>query len=209
MHASSFGFFLNISRFSTSALLPLNFGHQSRPSPGLLSTVYLLGIHLSPEVQPQDLESLLLMKALRDTALDLSSSNPHPYRVLHTIQAETLLGYYFFRNGNILEAKRHSSSAASLALECRLNTFRSSRQSPAALADGLNGLPASKNIVEEGERINGFWAVFTLYRNISVAVDPSGSVCGVFDAPGCQIDTPWPLDMESYKQVGCLNLFPM
>jgi hypothetical protein len=139
------------------------------------------------------------MRALRDTASDLSSSKPHPYRVLHTIQAETLLGYYFFRNGNILEAKRHSSSAASLVLGCGLNTFRSTRSS---LADeALSGLPPPKDIIDQGERINGFWAVFTLYRNIAAAVDPPGSVCGVFDAPGCQIDTPWPLDMESYKKV--------
>ncbi|KAE9400650.1 hypothetical protein BT96DRAFT_956796 [Gymnopus androsaceus JB14] len=189
-HASSFGFFLNIPRFSHSALLPLNFGHQSRPSPGLLSTVYLWGIHLSPQVQHKDLEGTLLTRALRDTASDLSSSKPHPYRVLHTIQAEILLGYYFFRNGNILEAKRHSSSAASLALGCRMHTFASSRQSAAAALDGLNGLPIPKDVIEEGEMIK--WIL---------GLDPPGSVCGVFDAPGCQIDTPWPLDMESYKKL--------
>lgn len=150
-----------------------------------------------------------MTRALRDTASDLSSSKPHPYRVLHTIQAEILLGYYFFRNGNILEAKRHSSSAASLALGCRMHTFASSRQSAAAALDGLNGLPIPKDVIEEGEMINGFWAVFTLYRNIAVAVDPPGSVCGVFDAPGCQIDTPWPLDMESYKKVGSFHLLYM
>ncbi|KAJ3866117.1 hypothetical protein EV359DRAFT_37269 [Lentinula novae-zelandiae] len=213
-HASSFGFFLNVSRFTNSALLPLHFGHQSRPCRGLLSTVYLWGIHLSPQTQHKDLENTLLMRALRDTALDLSTSDPHPHRFMHTIQAETLLGYYFFRNGNILEAKRHTSSAASLALGCRLNTLRSSQQqqwssnpilaSAPVVLGGSISLPPPQDPIEEGERINAFWAVFTLYRDVAVAVDPPRSVCGVFDAPGCQIDTPWPLDMDMYKK----NILP-
>ncbi|KAH7878788.1 uncharacterized protein C8R40DRAFT_675847 [Lentinula edodes] len=201
-NAMSFGFFLDHSRFSDSALLPLHFGHQSRPCPGLLSTVYLWGIHLSPQTQREDLEHTLLMRALRDTASDLSTSNPHPNRFMHTIQAETLLGYYFFRNGNILEAKRHASSAASLALGCGLNTLRSSHEQQ-QWSPNIN-LPPSQDAIEEGERINAFWAVFTLYQDVAVTVDSPRSVCGIFDAPGCQIDTPWPLDMDMYKK----NILP-
>ncbi|KAJ3872732.1 hypothetical protein F5051DRAFT_479614, partial [Lentinula edodes] len=201
-NAVSFGFFLEHSRFSDSALLPLDFGHQSRPCPGLLSTVYLWGIHLSPQAQRKDLEHILLMRALRDTASDLSTANPHPHRFMHTIQAETLLGYYFFRNGNILEAKRHASSAASLALGCGLNTLRSSNEQQ-QWSSNIN-LPPPQDPIEEGERINGFWTVFTLYRDVAVTVDPPRSVCGIFDAPGCQIDTPWPLDMDMYRKV-CFN----
>ncbi|KAJ3918799.1 hypothetical protein F5877DRAFT_25088, partial [Lentinula edodes] len=195
------GFFLNHSRFSDSALLPLDFGHQSRPCPGLLSTVYLWGIHLSSPTQHRYLEHTLLMRALRDTASDLSTSNPHPLRFMHTIQAETLLGYYFFRNGEVLQAKRHASSAASLALGCGLNTLRSSHEQQQSSSNNL--LPP-QDAIEEGERINAFWAVFTLYRDISLTVDPLRSVCGVFDAPGCRIDTPWPLDMDMYRKV-CSN----
>ncbi|KAJ3903620.1 hypothetical protein F5879DRAFT_803279, partial [Lentinula edodes] len=201
-NAVSFGFFLDHSRFSDSALLPLDFGHQSRPCPGLLSTVYLWGIHLSPQTQRQDLEYTLLMRALRDTASDLSTSNPHPHQFMHTIQAETLLGYFCFRNGNILEAKRHAASAASLALGCGLNNLRSSHEQQQWMSN-IN-LPPPQDAIEEGERINAFWAVFTLYQDIAVTVDPLRSVCGVFDAPGCRIDTPWPLDMNMYKK----NILP-
>ncbi|KAJ3860957.1 hypothetical protein EV359DRAFT_48132, partial [Lentinula novae-zelandiae] len=201
-NAVSFGFFLEHSRFSSSALLPLDFGHQSRPCPGLLSTVYLWGIHLSSQTQHKDLEHTLLMRALRDTASDLSTSNPHPHRFIHTIQAETLLGYYFFRNGNILEAKWHASSAVSLALGCGLNTLRSSHEQQ-QWSSNIN-LPPPQDAIEEGERINAFWAAFTLYQDIAVTVDPPRSVCGIFDTPGCQIDTPWPLDMDMYKK----NILP-
>ncbi|KAJ3874544.1 hypothetical protein F5051DRAFT_505818 [Lentinula edodes] len=201
-NAVSFGFFLNHSRFSDSALLPLDFGHQSRPCPGLLNTVYLWGIHLSSPTQRRYLEHTLLMRALRDTASDLSTSNPHPHRFMHTIQAETLLGYYFFRNGEVLQAKRHASSAASLALGCGLNTLRSSREQQQSSLN-ISLLPP-QDAIEEGERINAFWAVFTLCRDISLAVDPLRSVCGVFDAPGCRIDTPWPLDMDMYRK----NILP-
>ncbi|KAJ3860961.1 hypothetical protein EV359DRAFT_48130, partial [Lentinula novae-zelandiae] len=201
-NAVSFGFFLDHLRFSDSVLLPLDFGHQSRPCPGLLSTVYLWGIHLSPQTQHKDLEHTLLMRALRDTASDLSTSNPHPHRFIHTIQAETLLGYYFFRNGNILEAKCHASSAVSLTLGCGLNTLRSSHEQQ-QWSSNIN-LPPPQDAIEEGERINAFWAAFTLYQDIAVTVDPPRSVCGIFDTPGCQVDTPWPLDMDMYKK----NILP-
>jgi hypothetical protein len=53
--------------------------------------------------------------------------------------------------------------------------------------------------VEEGERINGFWAVFMLQQNLSVALNPAPLVYCVFEA--LHIDTPWPLEMEQYRQV--------
>lgn len=58
-----------------------------------------------------------------------------------------------------------------------------------------------QNIIEEGEQINGFWGVFTLHKTISFALDPSGSVCGALEAPGLQIDTPWPFDSADYRNV--------
>uniref|UniRef100_A0A0W0F4X5 Xylanolytic transcriptional activator regulatory domain-containing protein n=1 Tax=Moniliophthora roreri TaxID=221103 RepID=A0A0W0F4X5_MONRR len=206
VHSSTFGFFLNMSRFSND-ILTLPQGHLHRPCPGLLSTVYLLGVHLSTSEAPDARrirEQSLLLRALRDTATDLATT--HPNRLLHTIQAETLLAYYFFRAGNILEAKRHASSAASLVLGCGLHRIRSSTNwsassSPVSVGPGgVTSLPGARDAVEEGERINAFWTVFTLSRNLAVAVELSSEVCGMFDAPGMQVDTPWPLDMESYKE---------
>jgi hypothetical protein len=57
-----------------------------------------------------------------------------------------------------------------------------------------------KVTLDEGERINAFWAVLTMYKTVSVAFDSPLEVCGMFEAPGLSIDTPWPLDMDAYKE---------
>ncbi|KAF5372112.1 hypothetical protein D9758_005031 [Tetrapyrgos nigripes] len=231
-HASSFGFFLNVSRFYNAATQPSSFTFPTRPCSALLSTVLLCGFHLSPadypnrspvrdsssssrsQTQTQKQEHEYLLRALRDTAVELCSIshgevNPYPMQrslMLQTIQAEVLLSHYFFRTANITEAKRHASSAASLALASNLHrvwptSTASTPPTPGTQASSYPGVTgAGPDAVEEGERINGFWAVFVLYRNLAVAVDPPSEVCGVFDAPGMQIDTPWPLDMENYKE---------
>ncbi|KAL0579394.1 hypothetical protein V5O48_002619 [Marasmius crinis-equi] len=209
-HSSTFGFFLHTNRFYNASLTQKPLGDSSRPTPGLLRAVYLLAAHLCNTLNSNETyrgrESSMLLLALRETATDLTTA--HPQRFIHTIQAETLLSYYFFRTGNIVEAKRHASGAASLVLACGFHRLRASssatwgaNSSPLAVGPrGSTPLPESRDTVEEGERINAFWTVFTLYRNLAAAVNSASDVCGVFDAPGMQVDTPWPLDMESYKE---------
>lgn len=53
--------------------------------------------------------------------------------------------------------------------------------------------------IEEGERINAFWIVYTLSNCWGVAVGTLSSA--VFESHGSTIDTPWPLDMTDYEQV--------
>ncbi|KAJ6576213.1 hypothetical protein B0H10DRAFT_1963613 [Mycena sp. CBHHK59/15] len=54
--------------------------------------------------------------------------------------------------------------------------------------------------IEEGERINAFWAVFMLQKNLAVALEPPARICGMLEAGGIQIDTPWPLELDEYKK---------
>jgi hypothetical protein len=198
-----FGFFLNINRFRESALLHVPFGHPSRPSPALLSAVYLWGVHLSHSEPLLAQEYTFMTRALQHAATDLLGA--HPNNILHTLQAEILLSYYLFRIGRFLEAKTHAAAAVSLALGCGLQRIRSANLYPPSTI-GLSAEtpislhPASDN-VDEGERINGFWAVFMLHKFISVALELPSSVCGTLEAPGMQIDTPWPLDNLSYAEV--------
>ncbi|KAK6980551.1 hypothetical protein R3P38DRAFT_3334213 [Favolaschia claudopus] len=56
----------------------------------------------------------------------------------------------------------------------------------------------SFRFVEEGERIDGFWAVYMLQKNLAVALEPRSRVCGVFETVGMPIDTPWPLETKDY-----------
>ncbi|KAJ4485845.1 Zn(2)-Cys(6) binuclear cluster domain-containing protein [Lentinula aciculospora] len=203
-HALDMGFFLNLARFQNSALLPLPLGHFSRPCAGLLSAVYLLGLHLSGDADNQ--EHVYLARALAHTANILSST--HPHRIIHAIQAEILLSVYFFRTGRILEGKYHMSAAVSLTLGAQLHKIRASPTGSGNIAiislfqqfnvAGPLLTPPSDQI-EEGERINAFWMVYTLSNCWGVAVGTLSSA--VFESHGSTIDTPWPLDMADYEQV--------
>jgi len=202
-HSAEFGFFLDVPRFRGSTLLPLPFGHHSRPTQALLNAVYLWGLHLSQSEPVFDQEHVMLSRALQQSVTDLLGD--HPQKILHTIQTEVLLAYYFFRTGRFLEAKYHAGGAVSLALGSGLHKTRSLLPSPppilGVVANNEILFEAARDDVEEGERINGFWAVFVLHKILTVALHPPSNVCGALEAPGMQIDTPWPLDIESYQAV--------
>lgn len=179
----------------------------------MLSAIYLWGSHLaaerSPLPQSPGSERHYLQVALKHSALGLTST--HPDRHMHAIQAEVLLAYYFLRIGNFLEARRHSSSALSLAIGCGLHRIRSEYTWPPPTLcttgdeSSVVTLPHPSGPVEEGERIDGFWQVVILSKTLAVAIEVPAEVCGQLEAPGFQIDTPWPLDQTQYEDV-CLFL---
>ncbi|KAF8142202.1 hypothetical protein K438DRAFT_1878645 [Mycena galopus ATCC 62051] len=189
-HAEEFGFFLNWSRFIQSI------AHSTRPS-ALLNALYMWGAHLSSDRQR---EHYFKRKALQAVVAELT-----PESFLHTVQTEVLLSHFFFRTGRFLEARAHTATAAALALGGGLHQIRSLNHPDGPVMEITEDddqeihLRPSADAIEEGERINGFWAVFMLQKNLSVALEPPSRVCGVFEAGGLQIDTPWPLEMADYK----------
>ncbi|KAJ7657768.1 Zn(2)-Cys(6) binuclear cluster domain-containing protein [Mycena polygramma] len=189
-YASEFGFFLNASRFRQSALLPPPLGDHARPSSALLSTVYLWGLRLSGQPNLLAQEPVFLARALNLTSKGLSDT--HPQRVMHTLQAEVLLSYYFFASGRTLEGKYHTTNAISLSLSSSLHLIRSGTQSSA----GILHPPA--DVVEEGERIHAWWTVMIMDRCWAV---------GLCETPGfayrdslAMVDTPWPLEIDDYAK---------
>ncbi|KAJ3864869.1 Zn(2)-Cys(6) binuclear cluster domain-containing protein [Lentinula novae-zelandiae] len=197
-HAKSFGFFLNLRRFISETTLPLTLGDYSRPCPGLICAIYLIGLHLSGATE--DEESAFLSRALLHVSNVLSSS--HPLRLIHGTQAEILLSTYFFRTGRILEGKYHLSAAVSLATCANLHKLRSGLSMgpfvPSVMGMDGHSLPDPKDFIEEGERINAFWTVFTMCNCWGVGVGGFSSM--MFESYGSRIDTPWPLDMEDYEE---------
>jgi len=123
---------------------------------------------------------------------------------LQVIQAKVLLVGYLFRIGQFSAALHESHSASSLAVACGLHKIRTAQPIPAftSFIDRIDlTLQAPRDQIEEGERINAFWAVFFLDRCLAVVFGPP-LVISDMDAPGMQIDTPWPLEMETYERVG-------
>lgn len=203
-NARQFGFFLNRRLFRTSASLKFPLGHHFRPSSALMSTVYLLGIYLSPSPTIRAHESAFLSRALRFTSNALAGS--HPHKIIHALQSEILLSGYFFATGRLLEGKYHCSAAAALAISCELYKIRSAAPLSGIIPPTLVGITRPFNLhppqdsVEEGERIQAFWAVFIMDKCWSVALG-SPSHFTDSDALGTRIDTPWPLTCAEYEQV--------
>ncbi|KAG6902187.1 hypothetical protein C0995_003283 [Termitomyces sp. Mi166 len=195
------GFITIQSLFREATLLPLSFGHPSRPAPAVLSAVYLWGVHLSQSEALLQQEQSFILRALQHAVTGMFGS--HPDIILHTLQAEVLLSYYLLRVGRFIEAKCHTATAVSLAFGAGLHKTRSVHLTvPPTLglsSDIPFSLPPPHDNVEEGERIDGFWTVMVLHKYITVVLEPSTSICGTSEALGIQVDTPWPLDISDYS----------
>lgn len=186
-----------MDRFLEGALLQLPVGHSARACPALLASVYLWGVCLSQDEVLVAQEQIFVARALHNIATTLASE--HPRKIIHGIQAEVLLSVYFFRAGRFLEGKYHANAANSLAITSGLHQIRSVAGSPSMRHSHETMLPQPMDEIEEGERIAGFWAVYILNNCWSAALRSPASVA--FDGPGLRVDTPWPLEIDQYRDV--------
>ncbi|KAJ7186479.1 hypothetical protein C8R46DRAFT_880094 [Mycena filopes] len=193
-YSSEFGFFLNGARFRHSALLRQPMGHYARPTPAVLSAVYLCALRLSRDANPHltAQEPAFLSRALKFTAEGLSS--PHPQKILHNLQAHVLLAYYFFACGRFLEGKYHTAAAVSLGLSSGIHWVRST--SPTLQPSESPMLPPARDAAEEGERIHACWVLVVLDRVWAVAQDEDANLD--HEQQNIAVDTPWPLEMDDY-----------
>ncbi|KAF8209217.1 hypothetical protein K438DRAFT_1930097 [Mycena galopus ATCC 62051] len=196
-HATQFGFFLHVDRFRVSALLPLDWADPRRPSPALLSVVYLFGVHLSQSQPLISSEPVFLKRAQQNISGEIAE-NSNPTHLLHTIQAQVLLSAYMFRNKRFLEAEFHVNGAATLALGYQLHKIRSVRPATPPLL----GVPLLVEVypsppadeIEEGERIRAFWTVACLQSSLNIALNTASINFSILESSGPSIDTPWPCE---------------
>jgi hypothetical protein len=132
-------------------------------------------------------EAELLSLTTQNLAHDLSAVH-HPNLILHTIQAEVLLSYYYMDSARLLEGIYHCAAAVSLAWCAGINKIGAPlRKSNLrfVFSDVLSDPPDE---LEAAERINAFWAVLML-NNCWVAA--SGLSSNIPDDIG-EVCTPWP-----------------
>ncbi|KAJ7894195.1 hypothetical protein B0H14DRAFT_3657356, partial [Mycena olivaceomarginata] len=182
-------FFLRPSQFRQSALLLLPFGHQDRPSPALLTAVYLWGSVLCG-VTPNDTYTpdSFLACVLQNITQDLARMDGNPQLVMETIQAEVLLSLYFLHIADPVRGRYHASAAASIAFGADLHLIRSPQHHPIYPPFTLHApLPPEQNIAEESIRIGAFWAAI-IVNNLwaGVAGSPSPIPYTI------NVDSPWP-----------------
>lgn len=185
-YVSVTGFFLNVPRFVNSFY---ESAANARPSPALLSTIYLWGLKLASADSFAAYEPVFLSRAIQSVAGALGTT--HPQKAKHALQAELLLSNYFFWTGRFLEGRYHCGAAVSIAISIGSHRTRSNQlPNPGTTADQ----------VEEGERINAFWSVYLNDACWGVAMNvPSGMPDQ--KATNARIDAPWPLDMAQYERV--------
>ncbi|KAF7341659.1 Zn(2)-C6 fungal-type domain-containing protein [Mycena sanguinolenta] len=125
-------FFLDPHEFRRSALLPVPFHHPARPSPGLLSAVYLWGTHIlsnygRPPVHEYTVEELLALTVV-NLAYDVHVSGPLMHRrefLSQTIQSEVLLSLWYLQTGQPLYGRYHCATASALAAAYSISFPRS------------------------------------------------------------------------------------
>ncbi|KAJ7200151.1 hypothetical protein GGX14DRAFT_169923, partial [Mycena pura] len=196
-------FFLDAERFRQAVLIPLPFGHRDRPSPALLSAVYLWGSVLSQgHVPPHSpyTPAAFIACILQNIPQDLASATASHQRLLDTIQAEVLLAFYYLYAASPVPGRAHAAAAASLALGANLHTIRApspvmqTSYPPFSLAGPV--FPPARNAVEEAQRIHAFWAV-VIINNYWVGTEGSPSAVP-YSIP---VDTPWPGSSQSGSTV--------
>ncbi|KAF5386414.1 hypothetical protein D9757_006675 [Collybiopsis confluens] len=202
-------FSLNITRCRDSVLLPIHpDNHHTRPSTALRSMIYVWGAHLSQDSSLKQLTESHLAFALRELASP-DYSRLHPYKLVHTIQAEVLLARYFISTGKVVEGGYHISRAKAMAIWGGFMKIRSN-QPPVGQSSSTDSrstlLPPSADAIEEGDRIMIFWTVFTLDKLWAVVLDMAGTDTVWDKASGYYLDTPWPQEPEVYEQGG--NFLP-
>ncbi|KAJ7662266.1 hypothetical protein B0H17DRAFT_1144444 [Mycena rosella] len=183
-------FFLNQTRFSGAALLPMPFGHPDRPSRTLLNVIYLWGSISTPSHLYT--EDGFLEAALKALPQDIADLSLNPHLVLQTLQAEVLLSYYYLRSARPVEGRYYSTTAMSLALDAGFHvlspmSLRPEVYPPFPLVQVL--LPPAVDAEDVPERIKAFWSVWLL-NNYWVAVQGTPSAV----PHGISIETPWPGD---------------
>jgi hypothetical protein len=185
-HAAELGLFLNIDRLCA----------QNTPIfPGLHSMLMLWSAYLSQrhlDVSEQNSESALLSHAQHQisNALSVDSSTQDPQVFLHIIQTEVLISCHLQRAGEPLGARYHASAALSLAVGLRLH-IKSGEAPSAHLFDFVGysypQLPPPLDGIEEKERVDAFWTVYSLDRCLGdIYNGPPGMNHAIM------ITAPWP-----------------
>ncbi|KAH7908226.1 hypothetical protein BJ138DRAFT_1091644 [Hygrophoropsis aurantiaca] len=200
-YAVEFGLFLDYHRFSQAALE--NTVTRTVP-PVLLNTIILWYLQVSRSEELFALETTILPRVSQQLAEAMTCISSQT--MLYVLQAEVFLGYFFLRKGRPLEARYHCSAAVTLAVGYRLHIGPDAPQTESMFNDlfpAAMEISSPVDLVEESERIDAFWTIFTLDRTSSVILNtPPNLYTGT---SGVQITVPWPLAVPSQENGGVVQ----
>ena len=147
-------FYTNTSRFDSSSSATVF--QRSPPNPSLMSAICLLGSFFSHIPLPNDLQSQLLERALRN----LTQSLHNQEHLMDVVQASCLIAQYFFFNNRLMEGNRHLLAAKRLAFDLGLYSVSE--------PDILSDYAYDSVLQDTTEKSAVFWQVFMVDRLWSV-----------------------------------------
>lgn len=190
-HSSDLGFFLYMPPFLESMLLPV--GHPHGLPNVLIYATCLWCIYLSKDAVTQDSERHEEMYLSRATGA-ITDVSDTPHSMIHAIQAQVLIATYLFSTNRVNEGNQFVMYAVATVLASGLHKIRSTN------GDLRSTLPPPRNSTEEGERILAAWTVFILDRSWAANLGQTPQMTFSADHLEDSLDTPWPLDIDSYVQ---------
>ncbi|KAF9515056.1 hypothetical protein BS47DRAFT_1381714 [Hydnum rufescens UP504] len=184
-YRDQFNFDLNPQRLEEAMALP-----SSNPQslhPALLNAIFLGACScLGPEVRRH--ERIFLDRAREH----LNQSLAFVDRLEHFLWASAILGWYWIKNGCIMQAHNISSSITRFAIACELHEI----SNPAAHMEYTGLLGPPRDLFHIAERINLWWAIYILDRLISLG---SALPPGVWGEEREIITTVWPRSWADLK----------
>lgn len=113
----------------------------------------------------------------------------HPNKAKHALQAELLLGNYYFYRGLVPEGRAHCNVAMGISLVHHVYTLA-----------GVMQASRSPDAIEQREWVNAFWMAY--YMDLCWTVATSlPSVCPDLHFGGDRVNIPWPIDGTQFKKV--------
>ncbi|QRW15339.1 Fungal specific transcription factor domain [Ceratobasidium sp. AG-Ba] len=174
----------------------------SQPHPCFLNAIYLVACSFSGDKVLEDLEHVFLAKTRKSMELSLVSGD----RLIDFIRASSLLSFYYYSKGRLLEGHHLSSTTARFMIACGLHRMSAARWKPQSDygyidtvdagggyqntmlrdLDGPSLIPRPRDIIERNEYVHAFWQV---YMNDLGGGLVTGLPISVADS---EITTSWP-----------------
>ncbi|KAG9100001.1 hypothetical protein FRC06_004640 [Ceratobasidium sp. 370] len=164
---------IDVSRLWASLSQPA----AKQPHPCFLNGMYLVACSFSGDKTLEDLEPVFLAKTRKGMELSLVQGD----RLIDFIRASSLLSFYYYSKGRLLEGHHLSSTTARFMIACGLHRMSAIRWRPQSEyghidivdggfpggqnailrdTDGPSLIPRPRDTIERNEYIHAFWQVY-------------------------------------------------
>lgn len=156
-----------------------------------MNAIYLIGCYFSQSPRFAEFKNCLLA----DASSGIADGLQHSDRLVDIASALSLVAFYHYANGQVLEGYQHCFLAVKLAMTIGLHQI--SIPEPLLRRDSFALLPPAHDEIELRNRVSTFWQIFRLDRSWSVANGLPTALPDDHTLKTFAITTPWPQPARS------------